>query len=147
MIRTTGPDSIAGGGGGVTSLTGTANQVVVSAPTGAVTISLAATVDILTAINVAGGSGVGGGCTISTFAINAPTSDFTGDKGIFGSQLKVGGAIVTGGAAFTFKLSDNVTFAPIVGGSYAVGATVGVDGTITAASTATVTKGIITNIV
>lgn len=147
LTRLTDANAVAGGGG-VSSIIGTANQIVASSPTGNVTLSLATTVDITTALNVAGGSGVAGGCTIQTFSIAAPNSTLTISGVTVAGTITLAGNLLNNiGGTFDFKLNDNVTYAPIKAGSYAVGATAGVDGTIDLTKTATVTKGIITAIV
>jgi hypothetical protein len=96
-VSGTGADCGSGGGGGVTTLTGTANQINVSAPTGAVTLSLPSTVDIAGAFDSAA-TGLNYGLIVNggQVLINGQ-GDISGAGAINMAGITGGGAYRVGG--------------------------------------------------
>jgi hypothetical protein len=81
-----------GSGGGVTSITGTASQITASASTGAVTLSLPATINVNTSGNAAT-------ATTSAALSSATWQRITGNANDYGSYGSIGVSGTTGGYA------------------------------------------------
>ena len=113
-----------GSAGGVSSITGTANQITASASTGAVTLSLPSTINVNTS---------GSAATLTTGRTIAITGDLTYTSGSFNGSANVTGTGTLATVNSNVGSFGSSTSIPVV--------TVNAKGLVTAVSTATVSGG------